>query len=394
MPYYLTQYNEIKPGVFVPEDGGQGAHSCLDCRGDVTKVDGAGRGLGLLWVPKDFSSPRAVKLGDGPDDPVGPLLKTAVEQASQLSGLAVTTVRDVFREIATKLDRPLRPGRDGVMRILIGAPDPIWNTAMGGGIVGPPTTLEQRHLVADDFVRYPAKRERLFTYFGIAVVLACLVLFQPHWYWAWIGTTLGTDDFNRADSGTPGANWSTPTGFAAHDIIGNQLGPDTGTTPSRDYYSAVAWPGDQWSQATLSGTISGHLRAGTAVRMASGADTVYVGGHNPGDFSNSNRRLWKYVAGTNTSIATQAVDIASGDLLYTEIQGTALALKIGGLTQVTGSDASIATGSAGIDSRYSSDPATLRWDNWSGGDFAAAGAGGPLVSSSKLKTLVGGALVT
>lgn len=180
-------------------------------------------------------------------------------------------------------------------------------------------------------------------------------------------TTLATDDFNRANSSTLGANWTAQSGVSSMSILSNQAD----VVDNRgNYYSNATWPNDHWSQATIL-TTANILHASVRVRCATAADTYYNGGANPTDFGNKNRRIWKTVAGTRTSLGSQATDVVANDVIYLEAQGTALVFKVNGTTVVSVTDSSIASGNAGLGGRnFASD--SPKYDDWSGGDFSGA----------------------
>jgi len=180
--------------------------------------------------------------------------------------------------------------------------------------------------------------------------------------------TLASDDANRAD-GAIGANWATVGASGGFAIKTNQFA-NGATLNVASYYTAVASPNDQWSQATVK-AMSSLNWIGVAVRHSAAAATYYAGGANNGDFSNANRRIWKDVAGARTSLATEAIDVAVNDVLRLEVQGTTLVLFVNGVQRLSVVDAAIATGSFAIVGRATGGTDQIQLDDWSGGDFSA-----------------------
>lgn len=181
-------------------------------------------------------------------------------------------------------------------------------------------------------------------------------------------TTLATDDFNRADSTGLGANWTTITGKTSLNILTNAAVSTAGGNDG-NYYNAVAWPNDQWSQATLVDRAAG--RNAVKVRVAAAAETYYAGGSDVTDFGNQQQRLWKTVAGVRTSLATNATLLIATDLVYVEARGTTIKLFINGVEVLSAIDSDIASGNAGI-GFGDAVAGGGDWDGWSGGDFGGA----------------------
>ena len=205
--------------------------------------------------------------------------------------------------------------------------------------------------------------------------------------WKWVlnhpisgGAVLATDNFNRADSATLGANWSVMTGQTGWQIVSNSARVlDTGVDCA-DRYSAVSWPNDQYSQAevTLSARawvtgeglgllLRGSAAAETFYRFVTARDTV-------GDDS----EFGKVVTGTFTALATRSFTFSSGQVLYASASGTTIVLKYNG-SQLGASitDSAIASGSAGVASS-STVNGTDSLDNWEGGSIESSSSEGRL----------------
>jgi hypothetical protein len=191
-------------------------------------------------------------------------------------------------------------------------------------------------------------------------------------------TALALDDFNRADAANLGANWTVVTSESATAIVSNKASAhDPQTADCSDYYNAVTWPNDQYSQAQVTATAGFTNEDGPAmmVRASAAAKTYYrvVLCHN----GSNNLAIAKKVAGTYTLLGSRTTAFTDGDTLYFEAQGTNLLAKLNGSALgVAIGDSSIASGNAGLS--YSFESSTggattgCTYDNWEGGNFASA----------------------
>lgn len=187
-------------------------------------------------------------------------------------------------------------------------------------------------------------------------------------------STLASDNFNRANGGL-GSSWTTVTGNGAPQINTSQVNTVAVGNDSYAYYNGVSWPADQWSQCALK-TVTGASgkAAGPIVRAVPGANTFYLF-HAEGVIGSSTvLEIRKCIAGAYTTIATTGATstVATGDVLYLEVQGTTLVARKNGTFVLSVTDSSIGTGNAGIgvfsDTGAVTDAAL---DDWSGGDFAS-----------------------
>lgn len=192
-------------------------------------------------------------------------------------------------------------------------------------------------------------------------------------------SVLATDNFNRADSSTLGGNWATAKGESAScQIKSNILVGDAATSLNiGNYYTNAVWPNDQWSQATIqSGAAGGNDNAFAAVRMITTGTTryCYYGGYGKNFSGDALPRIYKDVNSSRTSLASGSGNIVAGDVIYLEVQGTSVALKINGTTKATVTDSSHSSGSAGLRAG-SENGSTTVFDDWSGGDFTTPPSG-------------------
>lgn len=179
-------------------------------------------------------------------------------------------------------------------------------------------------------------------------------------------SALATDDFNRANAANLGANWSIPTGGNGIPIASNQI--KEGTFPGIEYYSATAWPNDQWSLLVLKTvcTVSDN-GVGSAVRVTSGGNLYFA------QSNTSETKLYKLVSSSFTQLGSDGAAGSTNDVVYTEAQSTSILVKKNGSTIIGAvTDASIGSGNAGI---WNTDIACTA-DDWQGGDFGSGAISG------------------
>jgi hypothetical protein len=187
--------------------------------------------------------------------------------------------------------------------------------------------------------------------------------------------TLATDNFDRADAGTLGSNWTTGGEENTFGIVSNKASAD-GPNDAAAYYNAVTWPNDQYSQTVLATSKSSTADEGVGVmvRHAAGTTRAYyraVFAHG----TTNNVGVSKFTNPTYTNLGKRNTgsdwtnDAATG---YIEVQGSTIVIKLNGTTLgASFSDSAVTAGSAGLNN--SGDSGTPRTqNNWEGGDFGAA----------------------
>jgi len=180
-------------------------------------------------------------------------------------------------------------------------------------------------------------------------------------------TTLASDNFNRANAGTLGANWIANIGNWG--IVSNQASMTTDDSLSC-YDGGITWPNDQWSQCTTitpSAVINGG--PGPTVRTAASGDTAY------GMWAGSSGGISIQLANAgsfSTLSSTAGTTVTSGDVIYIEVQGTNIVAKKNASTisALSVSNSTLTAGKPGL--AGGDGGVTLVVDDWSGGDFAAA----------------------
>lgn len=179
-----------------------------------------------------------------------------------------------------------------------------------------------------------------------------------------------TDDFNRADQNPITGNWTTGlSGWGSNNlrILSLALG-DASTSDAAAYWNANSFSNDQFSSIKFSVINTNDQPLGPCVRMDGTAKTAYCCNAAGGG---SNENIIKFSAGTFTQLATQNVtNVATGDLLRCEVQGSNISWVLNGVTAFTTPDPDIISGNLGIALSDSS----VAINFWQGGDLSSAPA--------------------
>jgi hypothetical protein len=181
-------------------------------------------------------------------------------------------------------------------------------------------------------------------------------------------TILATDDFNRADAGTLGANWTDIAGETGWSIVSNEAKVNaTGSVSMASRYTAASFPNDQWCQVAIGSTVETTTDSGTGpmVRLQSGGDRILLQGNTV------QTRVYKKVGATFTQLGSDGPAVTNGDVLYVEVRGTTIiAMKNG--SSICGSPIALGSGSASGNAGLWANPAAVLCtaNNWSAGDFA------------------------
>jgi len=150
-----------------------------------------------------------------------------------------------------------------------------------------------------------------------------------------------TDNFNRADAGTLGANWTDQlNGYSIHV---NAAEPETGSADNAAYWSADSFGADHYSQIKLTTIQDG----GPTVRIAGvGAGTVDGYLLSCQAAATTIQRLDN---DTGTILQSGLAVFSNGDTAKLQIVGTTLkAYKNGAQIGSDQADATYASGSAGM----------------------------------------------
>lgn len=173
-------------------------------------------------------------------------------------------------------------------------------------------------------------------------------------------TTLFTDDFNRADSGTLGANW---TNVDAGFVVASNTAKASTAGLNSVIVTSVSFPADQWAQITLGATVSTNSDEGygLVLRGAAGGDLYFL------HVSTVDSHFYSRVGGTYNDISGAQTGGTTGDVFYAEIQGTTIIVKKNGSQIWTSTDSAISSGAPGL--WGDSGGGLINGDNFSAGDF-------------------------
>ncbi len=177
-----------------------------------------------------------------------------------------------------------------------------------------------------------------------------------------------TDDFNRADAGTLGANWTDQIAGAGISS-NNAVGSDSGSYESVFYNNTFA--NDQYSEVTLGSlTLATDVWIGVRMSGTGSLNGMFVRLNIVG----GDIKLYSEVTGSLTLIGTYTTGVTfnAGDVYRVTVTGQSYAVTLGG-TPIAGSPISdggstFTSGKAGFITLQSGD----RVDAWAGGDAAAS----------------------
>lgn len=179
---------------------------------------------------------------------------------------------------------------------------------------------------------------------------------------------MATDDFNRANSGSLGADWTALAGTWTINSNAAEVADDDGPT---GYYARRDAEGDlgsadHWSEVVPVGTqTDGASNCGPAVRHRAGATTGY---QFVTKFSDS-CEFWRIAAGTEQGpLATFTAAVNSGDTCRLEAVGRTFRFKVNGTIVNVLQDTNIADGQRPAMNGYNGNSSDLvRVDAWAGG---------------------------
>lgn len=189
-------------------------------------------------------------------------------------------------------------------------------------------------------------------------------------------SSIFTDDFNRANAASLGADWTDVNG--GWSISSNQATPDTAS----DCFSVVTgagWTGgaattDQYCQVKL--VSIGTREAGPICRASSSAMTGYLWSVSTTGAS-ATHQLQRAVAGVFTALSpTASFTVAANDVIRVEAQGTTIRAVQNGVTKITvTSESSISAGRPGLYA-FRTSPIV---DDLDAGDFSGGGGGSSIL---------------
>jgi hypothetical protein len=175
---------------------------------------------------------------------------------------------------------------------------------------------------------------------------------------------LATDDFTRADENPLATGWTDGGQSNVLKLVSNHVEPVNLAQDGMAFYSSIAWPLAQASEAkvTVTGTAGGGAGIGPAVRCSAG-NTCYrlVLDH----AASNNCAIQRFVAAVFTSLVTFTQAFTDGDAWTLAMVDATLYVYYKGLLVKTFLDTTpINTGSAGLS--YSSTETAAQLDDWRG----------------------------
>lgn len=193
-------------------------------------------------------------------------------------------------------------------------------------------------------------------------------------------TTLATDTFQRADSGTLGANWTDiEVGLG---IVTNECATNNNAGGHAAKYTGVSLPTlDQWAEMTIGSVAESTTDEGGGPLICIAGATTYL-------LLQGNLVETRIYTNTAGAFLQQGIDgpaVGVGDVLYIERQGTTIVARKNGVaicgTPIT---LSVADGIAGI--RLSRAAVVPTAALFRAGDFTAADLGALVETPLKKRT--------
>lgn len=181
--------------------------------------------------------------------------------------------------------------------------------------------------------------------------------------------TAVSDDFNRVDNDDPGSDWTEIDGD--WDILSNQLRSNAGgsTFPSTLRHGTDLSGDDHYAQIDFNAASAAARFMGPCVRFEAAADTMYYGRVRE---TGSDSFIERLAAGTRTQITSDTGGGAPPLVVYLEIDGSDLDLRVDASSVSTATDTNI-TGNLrlGLAAHHAG---TSDGDDFEGADLAAGGS--------------------
>jgi hypothetical protein len=194
------------------------------------------------------------------------------------------------------------------------------------------------------------------------LLIVCLLLVSQVGlaHHAFAGTTVASDDFNRADGG-PGPNW-TAVSEGGMSISGQQVTGVVGAGTG-DIRTAEGYASDQYSQVEVTSTqLTGGQWVGPAVRLQGGGQNGYAGIYY-WNFGSPELRLYERSGGSWSQLGGYSSGpLPAGTKLRLVAVGNTISFQVNGVQRIGITDGSFTGGAPGIVA-FGNPQA----DNWSGG---------------------------
>ena len=207
----------------------------------------------------------------------------------------------------------------------------------------------------------------------LAALIACQPLLQasanviPILFTAQHRTTLALDLFQRSN-GSLGANWTSVSDVPAQ-IVSNAVESTATAKRSHNFYNAVTWPANQWSQTKITAQATGLCNSGPMVRLAADDSAFYQLSTAASLGSGSTVTVNRLASGSYVQIASYVVTLALGDTLTLEAVGSSINSYHNSQFLGSVNDTTVATGNAGFEVYVPSGGSLsdCALDNWVGG---------------------------
>jgi hypothetical protein len=191
---------------------------------------------------------------------------------------------------------------------------------------------------------------------------------------------VAADNFTRANSGTLGANWTTPINGSAVQIVSNRA-EGTITSLTMAYWNAYPWLADQYSEittdaSTFTASNSWDSYQFAWVRVSNGAvganGYAVLIGKELGSYA---YYFNKIVNGTRTGLAGPvAITYTPGDVFRFSAVGSVMTLYQNGVFVASFTDTTFFSGSPGIGFIVNHAITDTTMPSWAGGVYAAGSA--------------------
>lgn len=192
---------------------------------------------------------------------------------------------------------------------------------------------------------------------------------------------LASDAFTNTDGTvltSHSANWSIQFGADQLKILSNAVGVTATGNVRGNRYSGITWPDDQYSQAAVV-AVADWLQGVTVRAQSDGNLSLYFAGQDNNDLGHKRYTIIKFVNAVPSVISTHGSQlVTAGDVIRLTITGTNLSLKVNDVEILTGSDATLSAGQAGLVA-FHDNTTTALMDTWEGGDTATLGLMGAIL---------------
>ena len=183
-----------------------------------------------------------------------------------------------------------------------------------------------------------------------------------------LGALPATDAFTAANGTaltTHNANW-TLANSGVFQIEGNEVVANQTSAAGVAFWNADTFANEQYSEG-ITGVMGSGFEIGLCVRI-SGTNGYFA------IWDSANVNLRKLTSGTGSDlISTLALSLSTGDVMLLEAVGTTISLKRNGSVIMTTTDATYASGSAGIMGYGFFGASSPGLASWSAGNVSAAG---------------------